>query len=64
MHETDFAQAAHKKLKHDIKNIIAPAMLSVELLESHTDSQVQKAAGTINNSLERLLERLKQDPTI
>lgn len=62
MPQSDTTQTASKKLKHDIKNIIAPALLSVELLETHQDSQVQQAANTINSSLERLLSRLKQDP--
>ncbi|MGO3517294.1 MAG: hypothetical protein ACTINM_02125 [Acetobacter cibinongensis] len=50
------------KLKHDIKGILSPAMLAAEQLDASTDPLVQKAAGTINASFDRLLERLKQRP--
>lgn len=52
------------KLKHDIKGILSPAMLAAEQLDASTDPLVQKAAGTINASFDRLLERLKQRPGV
>lgn len=57
-------QDADPKLKHDIKGILSPAMLAAEQLDASTDPLVQKAAGTINASFDRLLERLKQRPGV
>lgn len=51
------------KLRHDIRGIISPAMLAAEQLSLNKEPAVQKAAGTINDSLDRLTARLKQRPT-
>nr|WP_298795376.1 hypothetical protein [uncultured Acetobacter sp.] len=48
------------KLRHDIRNILSPAMLAAEQLGTSTDPQVLKAARTIDESLDRALIRLKQ----
>ncbi|MGV4876760.1 hypothetical protein [Acetobacter indonesiensis] len=52
------------KLRHDIRGIISPAMLAAEQLDENPDPLVQKAAQTINESLDRLLIRLKQQPPV
>ncbi|MFT8419354.1 MAG: hypothetical protein ABF636_11080 [Acetobacter sp.] len=51
------------KLRHDIRGIISPAMLAAEQLSLSQDPAVEKAATTINDSLDRLTARLKQRPT-
>lgn len=53
---------ADPKLRHDIRNILSPAMLAAEQLGTSTDPQVLKAARTIDESLDRALLRLKQKP--
>lgn len=50
------------KLRHDIRGIISPAMLAAEQLALSQDPAVEKAATTINDSLDRLAARLKQRP--
>lgn len=52
------------KLRHDIRGILSPAMLAAEQLDENPDPLVQKAAQTINESLDRLLIRLKQRPPV
>ncbi|WP_257006310.1 hypothetical protein [Acetobacter syzygii] len=52
------------KLRHDIRGIISPAMLAAEQLSLMQDPTVQKAAETINDSLDRLTARLKQRPPL
>ena len=52
------------KLRHDIRGILSPAMLAAEQLDENPDPLVQKAAQTINESLDRLLIRLKQQPPV
>lgn len=49
-----------QKLRHDIRGIISPAMLAAEQLSLHNDPAIEKAAGTINDSLDRLTARLKR----
>lgn len=56
------APAADSKLRHDIRGIVSPAMLAAEQLDTSADPAVQKAAKTINDSLDRLTARLKQRP--
>ncbi|MFT8722510.1 MAG: hypothetical protein ABF443_06305 [Acetobacter malorum] len=50
------------KLRHDIRNILSPAMLAAEQLGTSTDPLVLKAVKTIDESLDRALLRLKQKP--
>ncbi|MFT8516631.1 hypothetical protein [Acetobacter persici] len=50
------------KLRHDIRNILSPAMLAAEQLGTSTDPLVLKAVRTIDESLDRALLRLKQKP--
>ncbi|KDE19327.1 hypothetical protein AZ09_12575 [Acetobacter aceti 1023] len=56
------APAVDSKLRHDIRGIVSPAMLAAEQLDAYSDPAVQKAAKTINDSLDRLTARLKQRP--
>lgn len=56
-------QEQDPKLRHDIRGIISPAMLAAEQLSLNQDPVVQKAASTINDSLDRLTARLKQRPS-
>ncbi|WP_185368823.1 hypothetical protein [Acetobacter pasteurianus] len=56
------APTADSKLRHDIRGIVSPAMLAAEQLDTSADPAVQKAAKTINDSLDRLTARLKQRP--
>ena len=56
------APTADSKLRHDIRGIVSPAMLAAEQLDTSSDPAVQKAAKTINDSLDRLTARLKQRP--
>ncbi|MCP9320191.1 hypothetical protein KBX73_10480 [Acetobacter persici] len=53
---------ADPKLRHDIRNILSPAMLAAEQLGTSTDPLVLKAVRTIDESLDRALLRLKQKP--
>ncbi|MFT8885393.1 MAG: hypothetical protein ABF946_04195 [Acetobacter papayae] len=50
------------KLRHDIRGIVSPAMLAAEQLSLSPDPQVSKAGTTINDCLDRLTARLKQQP--
>ncbi|MBS1016653.1 hypothetical protein [Acetobacter persici] len=56
------ATDADPKLRHDIRNILSPAMLAAEQLGTSTDPLVLKAVRTIDESLDRALLRLKQKP--
>ncbi|MGD7069121.1 hypothetical protein [Acetobacter sp. AAB5] len=56
------APTTDSKLRHDIRGIVSPAMLAAEQLDTYSDPAVQKAAKTINDSLDRLTARLKQRP--
>ncbi|GAN68667.1 hypothetical protein [Acetobacter orleanensis] len=56
------ATEADPKLRHDIRNILSPAMLAAEQLATSTDPLVLKAVRTIDESLDRALLRLKQKP--
>lgn len=51
---------ADPKLRHDLRNILSPAMLAAEQLGTSTDPLVLRAARTIDESLDRALIRLKQ----
>lgn len=53
---------ADPTLRHDIRNILSPAMLAAEQLGASTDLLVLKAVRTIDESLDRVLLRLKQKP--
>ncbi|MBS0988873.1 hypothetical protein JK182_09390 [Acetobacter okinawensis] len=54
------AADSDQKLRHDIRGIVSPAMLAAEQLSLHNDPAIEKAAATINDSLDRLTARLKQ----
>ncbi|MBS1000678.1 hypothetical protein JK169_06520 [Acetobacter persici] len=56
------AADADPKLRHDIRNILSPAMLAAEQLGTSTDPLVLRAVRTIDESLDRALLRLKQKP--
>ncbi|MFT8472316.1 hypothetical protein [Acetobacter persici] len=56
------ATDADPKLRHDIRNILSPAMLAAEQLGTSTDPLVLRAVRTIDESLDRALLRLKQKP--
>ena len=56
------ANQEDKKLRHDIRGIISPAMLVADQLATNPDPDVRRAAETINNTLDRLTDRLKQKP--
>lgn len=56
------ATDADPKLRHDIRNILSPAMLAAEQLSTSTDPLVLRAVRTIDESLDRALLRLKQKP--
>ncbi|MDE7546443.1 hypothetical protein PY793_00400 [Acetobacter fabarum] len=51
------------RLRHDIRGIISPVMLIADQLMLSPDPATKKAAGTINDSLDRLTARLKQRKT-
>ena len=57
---TATAADSDQKLRHDIRGIVSPAMLAAEQLSLHNDPAIEKAAATINDSLDRLTARLKQ----
>lgn len=57
------AADSDQKLRHDIRGIVSPAMLAAEQLSLHKDPVIEKAAATINDSLDRLTARLKQRKT-
>lgn len=57
------AEESDPRLRHDIRGIISPAMLVAEQLLLSPDPATQKAAGAINDSLDRLTVRLKQRRT-
>ncbi|WP_230975381.1 hypothetical protein [Acetobacter garciniae] len=52
------------KLRHDLRGLMSPAMLAAEQLSLNPDPQIQKAADTINASLDRLTARLRQKPPV
>lgn len=52
------------KLRHDIRGIVSPAMLAAEALSLSSDPQISQAGNTINDCLDRLIVRLKQQPGV
>ncbi|GBR35277.1 hypothetical protein AA13755_1170 [Acetobacter peroxydans NBRC 13755] len=52
------------KLRHDIRGIVSPAMLAAEALSLSSDPQISQAGNTINDCLDRLIIRLKQQPGV
>jgi len=51
-------EATTSTLRHDLRGMLAPALLVVGLLLAHSDSKVVKAGKTVVNAIERAKERL------
>lgn len=51
-------EALVSKLRHDIRNMVAAASLSAEVLENHSDPVVQKAGTRIRHAVGRVVEQL------
>jgi len=49
-----------RSLRHDLRNALAPAMMTADLLSSHPDLQIRQRADTILNSLDSALKILKK----
>ncbi|QDH17530.1 hypothetical protein [Swingsia samuiensis] len=49
-----------KKLRHDLRNALSPALLCADILTAHPDATVQKNAYLITSALENALALLKQ----
>jgi signal transduction histidine kinase len=50
---------AVRKMNHDLRGALSPAMLLGERLEAHADPAVAKAAGVISKALDRATEAAK-----
>ncbi len=50
---------AVRKMAHDLRGALSPAMLMAERLESHADPAVSQAAGTISKALDRATDAAK-----
>ncbi|GBR50099.1 hypothetical protein AA106555_0088 [Neokomagataea thailandica NBRC 106555] len=55
----DSSQNGAARVRHDVRNALASALLSADILESHPDPNVQEHAATVIQSIERALNYLK-----
>ena len=53
-------EATTSSIRHDIRGILAPALLVADRLLAHTDPRVVKAGETVVKSVRRAEERLKE----
>ena len=51
-------EAATSALRHDIRGMLAPALLVVDRLLAHSDPKVAKAGETVLKAIKRVEERL------
>lgn len=51
-------EAATSSLRHDLRGMLAPALLVADRLLAHADPKVVKAGETVVNSIKRAGERL------
>ncbi len=51
-------EATTSTLRHDLRGMLAPALLVADLLLAHSDPKVAKAGKTVVNAIERAKERL------
>lgn len=56
MNETSSSSAL--RLRHDIRNALAPALLSAEILDAHPDPDVQCHARTIDAAITHVIRQL------
>lgn len=54
------AERALSELRHDLRGILAPAMLSVERIMGHADPEVVRVAKVVAASIERAAARLER----
>ncbi|GAJ27583.1 hypothetical protein [Acidomonas methanolica] len=48
------------RLRHDLRNILSPALLTADILAGHADPSVRKQAETIATAIETATARLRQ----
>ena len=50
---------ATRKLGHELRNVLSPAMMMAERISMHTDPQVQRAGKLILDSLDKATALIK-----
>jgi hypothetical protein len=53
-------EAATSSLRHDLRGMLAPALLVTDRLLAHSDPQVVKAGQTVARAIKRVEERLDE----
>ena len=53
-------EAAASELRHDLRGMLAPALLVADRLLAHSDPKVVKAGETVVNSVRRAEQRLRE----
>jgi hypothetical protein len=46
-------------MRHDVRGALSPAMIMADMIRSHSEPRVAKAAQTITAALDRAVKRLK-----
>jgi nitrogen fixation/metabolism regulation signal transduction histidine kinase len=51
---------ATRKLGHELRNVLSPAMMMAERVSMHSDPQVQRAGKLILDSLDKAIALIKE----